>query len=65
MSTPKKMITIDLQMQIDNAAFLRIAKTAHSKNETFNQTVNRLLMEAVDRETQTVPAPATSFLRHQ
>ena len=60
MSTPKKTTQITLDMNIGDAAFLKIAKAAHANNLTFNEQINRIVQEAVsgiDKPRVAVPAP--------
>jgi len=56
MTTPKKT-TISLEMQVGDATFLKIAKLAHANNCTFNEMVNDLLVDAVNRQTTAAPTP--------
>lgn len=60
MTTPKKT-TIALEMQVGDATFLKIAKLAHANNCTFNEMVNDLLVDAVNRQTTAAPAPTPVF----
>jgi hypothetical protein len=58
MSTPKKTTSITLDMNIGDAAFLKIAKAAHANNRTFNDQINRIVADAVanlDRPAVAVP----------
>lgn len=57
MTTPKKT-TIALEMQVGDATFLKIAKLAHANDCTFNQMVNDLLVDAVNKYT-TQPPPTS------
>jgi hypothetical protein len=60
MATPKKTTTVTLDMQVGDATFLKIAKLAHSHDCTFNEMVNKLLVDAVERQTVVpVNAPVT------
>lgn len=57
MATPKKTTTISLDMQVGDATFLKIAKLAHANDCTFNQMVNDLLIDAVEKHfTQSAPS---------
>lgn len=57
MATPKKTTTISLDMQVGDSTFLKIAKLAHANDCTFNQMVNDLLIDAVEKHF-TQPAPS-------
>ena len=60
MATPKKTTSITLDMNIGDAAFLKIAKAAHAHNRTFNEEINAIVQNAVanlDRPAVAVPAP--------
>jgi len=60
MATPKKTTSITLDMNIGDAAFLKIAKSAHAHNRTFNEEINAIVQSAVaniDRPAVAVPAP--------
>lgn len=57
MATPKKTTSISLDMQVGDATFLKIAKLAHANDCTFNQMVNDLLVDAVEKHF-TQPAPS-------
>ena len=63
MATPKKTTTVTLDMQVGDATFLKIAKLAHTRDCTFNEMVNKLLVDAVERQT-TVPVNAPVFVSH-
>ena len=57
MATPKKTTTISLDMQVGDSTFLKIAKLAHANDCTFNQMVNDLLIDAVEKHfTQSAPS---------
>jgi len=63
MSTPKKTTSITLDMNIGDAAFLKIAKAAHANNRTFNDQINRIVADAVanlDRPAVAVPTIPTT-----
>lgn len=63
MTTPKKT-TISLDMQIGDAAFLRIAKMAHANNLTFNQQINEILADAMRQIDAPKPAPSIPVVSH-
>jgi hypothetical protein len=63
MTTPKKT-TISLDMQIGDAAFLRIAKMAHANNLTFNQQVNEILADAMRQIDASKPAQPSPVVSH-
>jgi hypothetical protein len=63
MTTPKKT-TISLDMQIGDAAFLRIAKMAHANNLTFNQQINEILADAMRQIDAPKPAPSSPVVSH-
>ena len=44
----EKMVSVDVDL--DDATFLAIAKEAHKKDITFNQMVNIILREKLDEE---------------
>jgi len=63
MTTPKKT-TISLDMQIGDAAFLRIAKMAHANNLTFNQQVNEILADAMRQIDAPKPVQSSPVVSH-
>jgi hypothetical protein len=63
MTTPKKT-TISLDMQIGDAAFLRIAKMAHANNLTFNQQINEILADAMRQIDAPKPAQPSPVVSH-
>lgn len=62
MATPKKT-SVSLDMQVGDSTFLKIAKLAHARNCTFNEMVNKLLVDAIDQQTA-VPVTAPVFVPH-
>jgi len=41
---------VEIEIDLTDEAFLRLAKRAHEQNITFNELVNRILKEKVERE---------------
>jgi len=49
----KTSITLDIA--IGDQTFLKIAKIAHEKNQTFNQTINGLIMSSIESLSKSQP----------
>ena len=45
----KKEKMVDVEIDLDDATFLALAKMAHDQDITFNQLANKILVEELDR----------------
>jgi hypothetical protein len=53
----KKEKMIDVEVDLDDATFLALAKMAHEQDVTFNQLANKILIEEMDRLDQEEKKP--------
>lgn len=44
---------VEMEIELDDAVFLRLAKMAHERDITFNEMVNIVLKEEMERERST------------
>ena len=60
MATPKKTTSITLEMAVGDSTFLKIAKMAHANNMTFNEQINKIVVDAIAAMDRPVAVPAAA-----